>query len=107
MRKIVAGYLSYLQMVGVGARVADGRLLGSLTSLQEPGGKHKVSFEKSLNIMAHPQEPQLFVSPWKEIFESYPMQKSVRKLLFKYCFLAADRGRSGMLILVILQLYHA
>lgn len=30
-----AGYLSYLQMVGVGARVADGRLLGSLTSLQD------------------------------------------------------------------------
>ena len=29
------GYLSYLQMVGVGARVADGRQLGSLSSLQE------------------------------------------------------------------------
>lgn len=52
---LLQGYLSYLQMVGVGARVADGRLLGSLTSLQE-------------------------------IFESYPMQKSVGKLLFKYCW---------------------
>lgn len=52
---VLQGYLSYLQMVGVGARVADGRLLGSLTSLQE-------------------------------IFESYPMQKSVGKLLFKYCW---------------------
>mmetsp|Transcript_94265 Transcript_94265/g.224431 ORF Transcript_94265/g.224431 Transcript_94265/m.224431 type:complete len:955 (+) Transcript_94265:115-2979(+) len=49
------GYLSYLQMVGVGARVADGRLLGSLQSFQE-------------------------------IFESFPMQKSVGKLLFKYCW---------------------
>ena len=29
------GYLSYLQKVGVGARVADGRPLGSLSSLQE------------------------------------------------------------------------
>ncbi|CAE8603241.1 unnamed protein product [Polarella glacialis] len=47
--------LSYLQMVGVGAHVADGRLLGSLTSFQE-------------------------------IFESYPIQKSVGKLLFKYCW---------------------
>ncbi|CAE7239289.1 unnamed protein product [Symbiodinium pilosum] len=42
-------------MVGVGARVADGRLLGSLQSFQE-------------------------------IFESFPMQKSVGKLLYKYCF---------------------
>jgi len=48
-------YLSYLQMVGVGAHVSDGRLLGSLTSLQE-------------------------------IFESYPIQKSMGKLLFKYCW---------------------
>eukprot|EP00441_Pelagodinium_beii_P015297 CAMPEP_0197655374 /NCGR_PEP_ID=MMETSP1338-20131121/39413_1 /TAXON_ID=43686 ORGANISM="Pelagodinium beii, Strain RCC1491" /NCGR_SAMPLE_ID=MMETSP1338 /ASSEMBLY_ACC=CAM_ASM_000754 /LENGTH=918 /DNA_ID=CAMNT_0043231009 /DNA_START=31 /DNA_END=2787 /DNA_ORIENTATION=+ len=48
-------YLSYLQMVGVGAHVADGRLLGSLDSLQE-------------------------------IFESYPVQKSVGKLLFTYCW---------------------
>jgi len=48
-------YLSYLQMVGVGAHVADGRLLGELTSLQQ-------------------------------IFESYPIQKSVGKLLFKYCW---------------------
>ncbi|CAE8666487.1 unnamed protein product [Polarella glacialis] len=47
--------LSYLQMVGVGAHVADGRLMGSLTSIQE-------------------------------IFESYPIQKSVGKLLFKYCW---------------------
>ncbi|CAJ1341936.1 unnamed protein product [Effrenium voratum] len=52
---VLQGYLSYLQMVGVGARVADGRLLGSLSSFQE-------------------------------IFESYPMQKSVGKLLFKYCW---------------------
>ena len=29
------GYLSYLQMIGVGARVADGRLLGSLQSFQD------------------------------------------------------------------------
>mmetsp|Transcript_83193 Transcript_83193/g.146958 ORF Transcript_83193/g.146958 Transcript_83193/m.146958 type:complete len:918 (+) Transcript_83193:78-2831(+) len=48
-------YLSYLQMVGVGAHVADGRLLGSLDSFQE-------------------------------IFESYPIQKSVGNLLYKYCF---------------------
>lgn len=52
---VLQGYLSYLQMVGVGARVADGRQLGILSSLQE-------------------------------IFESYPMQKSVGKLLFKYCW---------------------
>lgn len=48
-------YLSYLQMVGVGAHVADGRLLSDLTSFQQ-------------------------------IFESYPVQKSVGKLLFLYCW---------------------
>jgi len=48
-------FLSYQQMVGVGAHVADGRLLGSLTSFQE-------------------------------IFESYPIQKSVGKLLYTYCW---------------------
>lgn len=48
-------YLSYLQMVGVGARVADGRKLEEITKFQE-------------------------------IFESYPIQKSVGKLLFKYCW---------------------
>lgn len=48
-------YLSYLQMVGVGAHTSDGRLLGSLDSLQQ-------------------------------IFESYPIQKSVGKLLFVYCW---------------------
>eukprot|EP00931_Biecheleriopsis_adriatica_P023960 TRINITY_DN15023_c0_g1_i1.p1 TRINITY_DN15023_c0_g1~~TRINITY_DN15023_c0_g1_i1.p1 ORF type:complete len:948 (+),score=182.05 TRINITY_DN15023_c0_g1_i1:86-2929(+) len=48
-------YLSYLQMTGVGAHVADGRLLSSIDS-------------------------------WEEKFESYPMQKSIGKLLFKYCW---------------------
>ncbi|CAK9035733.1 unnamed protein product [Durusdinium trenchii] len=48
-------YLSYLQMVGVGAHTSDGRLLGSLESFQE-------------------------------IFESYPVQKSMGKLLFVYCW---------------------
>jgi len=48
-------YLSYLQMVGVGAHTSDGRLLGSLDSAQE-------------------------------IFESYPVQKSMGKLLFVYCW---------------------
>ncbi|CAE7441301.1 unnamed protein product [Symbiodinium natans] len=48
-------YLSYLQMVGVGAHTSDGRLLGSLDSPQQ-------------------------------IFESYPIQKSVGKLLFVYCW---------------------
>jgi len=48
-------FLSYQQMVGVGAHVSDGRLLGSLTSFQE-------------------------------IFESYPIQKSVGKLLYVYCW---------------------
>jgi len=48
-------FLSYEQMVGVGAHVSDGRLLGSLTSFQE-------------------------------IFESYPIQKSVGKLLYVYCW---------------------
>jgi hypothetical protein len=48
-------YLSYRQMVGVGAHVADGRLLSDLTSFQQ-------------------------------IFESYPIQKSVGKLLFVYCW---------------------
>lgn len=48
-------FLSYQQMVGVGAHVSDGRLLGSLTSFQE-------------------------------IFESYPIQKTVGKLLYTYCW---------------------
>ncbi|CAL1129832.1 unnamed protein product [Cladocopium goreaui] len=48
-------YLSYLQMVGVGAHTSDGRLLGSLDSFQE-------------------------------ILESYPVQKSMGKLLFVYCW---------------------
>jgi len=48
-------FLSYQQMVGVGAHVSDGRLLGSLTNFQE-------------------------------IFESYPIQKSVGKLLYTYCW---------------------
>jgi len=52
---VLQGYLSYLQMVGVGAHTASGKLLGELTSFQQ-------------------------------IFESYPMQKSVGKLLFKYCW---------------------
>ena len=47
--------LSCQQMVGVGAHVADGRLLGSLTSVQE-------------------------------MFESYPIQKSMGKLLYTYCW---------------------
>jgi hypothetical protein len=51
----LVSYLSYEEMVGSGVRVADGRLLGELTSLQE-------------------------------IIESYPMQKSIGKLLFKYCW---------------------
>ncbi|CAJ1396592.1 unnamed protein product [Effrenium voratum] len=48
-------YLSYLQMVGVGAHTSDGRLLGDLDSFQQ-------------------------------IFESYPVQKSMGKLLFVYCW---------------------
>jgi len=48
-------YLSYLQMVGVGAHTAGGRLLGEMSSFQR-------------------------------IFESYPMQKSLGRLLFKYCW---------------------
>ena len=48
-------FLSYQQMVGVGAQVADGRLLGSLTSFHE-------------------------------MFESYPNQKSMGKLLYTYCW---------------------
>jgi len=52
---MLQAYLSYLQMVGVGAHTADGRLLGEITHFQD-------------------------------IFESYPMQKSVGKLLFKYCW---------------------
>jgi hypothetical protein len=52
---VLQAYLSYVQMVGVGAHTAGGKLLGSLTRFQE-------------------------------IFESYPMQKSVGKLLFKYCW---------------------
>jgi len=53
MDLILQTYLSYLQMVGVGAHVSDGRLLGQIRSLQE-------------------------------ILESYPMQKSIGKLLFTY-----------------------
>jgi len=52
---VLQAYLSYIQMVGVGAHTAGGKLLGSLTRFQE-------------------------------IFESYPMQKSVGRLLFKYCW---------------------
>jgi len=52
---VLQGYLSYLQMVGVGAHTASGRLLGEMTHFQD-------------------------------VFESYPMQKSVGKLFFKYCW---------------------
>merc|ERR1719215_1983897 len=52
---VLQAYLSYIQMVGIGAHTAGGKLLGSLTRFQE-------------------------------IFESYPMQKSVGRLLFKYCW---------------------
>jgi len=52
---ILQAYLSYLQMVGVGAHTADGKKLGHLTVVQE-------------------------------IFESYPMQKSLGNLLFVYCW---------------------
>jgi len=52
---VLQSYLSYIQMVGVGAHTAGGKLLGELTRFQE-------------------------------IFESYPMQKSVGRLLFKYCW---------------------
>jgi len=52
---VLQAYLSYIQMVGVGAHTAGGKLLGELTRFQE-------------------------------IFESYPMQKSVGRLLFKYCW---------------------
>jgi len=48
--------LSYLQMVGVGARVADGRLLE--------------------HVWLH--------AGLQETFESYPIQKSVGKLIYKY-----------------------
>jgi len=48
-------YLSYLQMVGVGAHTASGRSLSEMSSFQR-------------------------------IFESYPMQKSLGRLLFKYCW---------------------
>merc|ERR1719384_2694556 len=52
---LLQAYLSYLQMVGVGAHTASGKLLGELGTFQE-------------------------------IFESYPMQKSLGKLLFVYCW---------------------
>jgi hypothetical protein len=52
---VLQAYLSYLQMVGVGAHTASGRLLGEMSSFQR-------------------------------IFESYPMQKSLGRLLFKYCW---------------------
>eukprot|EP00930_Biecheleria_cincta_P043299 TRINITY_DN29750_c0_g1_i1.p1 TRINITY_DN29750_c0_g1~~TRINITY_DN29750_c0_g1_i1.p1 ORF type:complete len:987 (+),score=116.44 TRINITY_DN29750_c0_g1_i1:49-3009(+) len=48
-------YISYQQMVGIGAHDSNGRLLGSLTSLQE-------------------------------ILESYPVQMTVGKLLYVYCW---------------------
>merc|ERR1740121_3166776 len=52
---ILQAYLSYLQMVGVGAHTASGKLLSELDGAQQ-------------------------------IFESYPMQKSLGNLLFVYCW---------------------
>jgi len=52
---VLQGYLSYRQMVGVGARTFDGQLLNEVGSFQE-------------------------------LFESFPMQKSLGNTLFRYCW---------------------
>lgn len=52
---IVTGYLGYKEMVGIGVHTADGKLLESVTKVQD-------------------------------IVESYPMQKTLGRMLYAYCF---------------------
>jgi hypothetical protein len=51
----LSGYLSYREMVSAGVHTADGRLLGSLSKVQD-------------------------------VVESYPMQKTLGRLLFRFAF---------------------
>jgi hypothetical protein len=52
---IVTGYMSYSEMVSIGVHTADGKLLSSMTKLQD-------------------------------IVESYPMQKTLGRMLYTYCY---------------------
>ena len=124
------GYLSYLQMVGVGARVADGRLLGSLQSFQDTANRNRPgpkTFQAAFWVESGPHSglcrhelevafrtrarlgtvrefylclllsTNMDMPRSKEIFESFPMQKSVGKLLFKYCDSAKRESIHGSL----------